>query len=149
MADGDGIQFTVKEMLAQIDSKIDALRGDLSGKADRSDVVELRQKITAIDAAAVKRDGPLAAQIMANANRVTEVERELDRRKVLVDEVPAKADKTYVNGLKDDIKHLDEKLDDITRTVQVRLLTFAFAVALSAVGVALTLVLTVGGHHGP
>lgn len=138
MADGDGIQFTVKEMLAQIDAKIDKLSTQLSNKATVADVVEIRQSLSHLDSKVVKRDGPIAAQITQMAGRITDAERELDRRQVLVEEIPNKADQ-------EDLITLAKKLDEITRTVQVRLLTFAFAVALSAVGVALTIVLTSKG----
>lgn len=54
---------------------------------------------------------------------------------VLAVKIDTKADKTEVDAVKAE-----------QRNVQRRLVTFAFSVALSAVGVALTIVLTSGGH---
>lgn len=141
MANGDGVQFTVKEMLQQIDGKIDTLRAEIRTKAEHSDVIELRQKITALDASAIKRDGPVAAQIREVEARTTKLERELDRRTPVLERINEKADKIYVDGLKDDIADLSEKVD----AFNARFLALFGTIALSFVGVALTVIFA-GGH---
>lgn len=136
----DGINFTIKEMLAQIDAKITDLGHKLDTKADRTTVHELKADLAALSMEAVRKSGPIAAQIQANSSRLGALERELDRRKGLVDTIADKADLSYVNGIRAELHEISEAL----QAVQRRLVTFAFSVALSAVGVALTIVLTVG-----
>jgi hypothetical protein len=50
MAEQNGsVTFTVKELLARIEGKIDALTVTLALKADRTDVADLNQRVTKLE----------------------------------------------------------------------------------------------------
>ena len=90
---------TLRAELGQLELRIvDRLGKALDGKADQSQLNDLRKQVQALD-----RD---------------------------------KADE-------DDLTSVRKKIDD----VNTRLLVFAFTVAASSVGVATTIVLTLGGNH--
>lgn len=92
MTNGDGIQYTVKEMLAQIDGKITVLTQRMDSKVDSGAVDSIKDRVTA-------------------------VERELDRREALINRVNEKADIAYVNGIKEDVHELGTHVDDLRKAV--------------------------------
>lgn len=138
MSNGDGIQFTIKEMLAQIDGKITMLGQKLDTKADRSAVHEVKAELAALALVAVRQDGPIAGEVRDNTRRVGELERELDRRAALIDRVNEKADLSYVNGLKEDVHELGTQVGSLRKALYQVALSFAggsllFSVTLFAI----------------
>lgn len=49
------VQFTVKELLARIDGKIDLITGLVHEKADKADLVRLLERITLLERAAAEK----------------------------------------------------------------------------------------------
>ena len=146
MTNGDGIQYTVKEMLAQIDGKITMLGQKLDQKADRSAVHDMKSELAALSLVAVRQDGPLVGKVNEHGRRLTEVERELDKRLAVIDRINEKADISYVNGIKEDVHELAEligkarqEFGDKFGGVQKALYTAALSTAGGALLFSLTL----------
>src|SRR5690348_3452499 len=111
--DGNGVNFTVKEMFAQITSELQALNAKLGSKADTEMVVELRARQNATE--------QLVNTMQTEAATLRQQQ----------------------NDLKEENATMQTKVD----AMRMQLVVFAFSVALAAIGVALTVTLTMRAHH--
>jgi len=111
---GEGINYTTKELLGQISDQIAEVNRKLDNKADASSVVDVRARVTA-------------------------VERELDRRGAVIDRMEEKADKVYVNGVKEKVDELEDKVSSLTKAL--------YTASLSVVGAVLIFLIQQGGFR--
>ena len=115
MANGDASAgYTIKEMLAQIQDDIRDIDRKLDTKADVQSIVDARARLTAL-------------------------ERELDRREGTMQRIEEKADKVYVNGVKEKVDELEDKVTSLTRAL--------YTASLSVVGAVLIFLIQQGGFR--
>lgn len=112
MADGD--TFTTKEMLVQILADVREVKATLNTKADVTSVADVRARLTA-------------------------VEREIDTRAASIKRIDEKADKVYVNGVKEEVDELKGKVSSLTKAL--------YTASLSVVGAVLVFLVQQGGFH--
>jgi hypothetical protein len=82
---GEGVNFTVKELLsmleqsisnqiATVSNKLDAISARLEDKADRSRVHELDSRLAALELVALRQGGPVARMVETNDARLNALE---------------------------------------------------------------------------
>jgi hypothetical protein len=78
---GDGVSFTMKELLAEIKVKVDLIDLKLGAKADTArleevckDVRQLERKMQTLEITGVKRNGPIADSVAENKRRIDSLE---------------------------------------------------------------------------
>lgn len=74
--DGDsGVNYTVKELLARLDAKLDTIALKLENKAERATVHELAGRIAALEMTALRHAGPVSQKVDSLETRIGDLEK--------------------------------------------------------------------------